>query len=761
MTCSIHVRGGHRFLAFAVSLAAALLVGSDSTRAAERPVLYVKRATWTETMLDSRTSYLRLAQQERQRSGNPNAKPFQSDAIDGAGPGQAVSVSVSGCRWMRLVAVLEQGGGNCHIWGNAKLIAKDGTVTWLSQLTPAFVRVGWGQLLKDRNWQDHPLRIGKRQFEHGIWVHANSNVCYALDGKYERFEAWVGMDADRAIGVARFKVLFEDPELLPEIWRRIAADFPAQAKTFADDAGRGYLGWFDSEAGSGLDQAVIQHALGQIGSCGDMLRKSLAELRRVKAPATDRRWLDLYARTCRVRECGTLLDRIWLAELRHGLDGLLDELVRLQVAAEDRRWDEIKTKIGRVSEVMPPAAPLDLVAMRAAIASLAKALPGRFRGAEALSAQLEDQQRQWQTLLPAVLRGETQAVQRIPALAEQARRARRAVLRCLTGMAEFLAIPAHAGMEDEWESQFASLESDLGNRGHFAQVAKETFRQQSLILDADGDPVDVVLRRTATLLADLKRTPAAASLAGPEKELAELSTANRSMERSNREARYVLFADACRVRRQIALRNPLLNFDEVLFIKRHRALFNHMCDQYYGMAATPGGGLYVLSDAFGPNPRVRDVLASSVIPRGRLKGQKLAGGPTTPPPLRFDGMGNLVGAEPEHQGGSFLSPSLSYDGRTVVFAYVECQGDPLHRHHTDPARGHWAEGRCTTFSRSTWMVRPGAIDRWHLERLRPLLAAQRPDCHDFRTARRLLALRPGVPPTPCSTWPPTAATSRA
>ena len=248
-----------------------------------------------------------------------------------------------------------------------------------------------------------------------------------------------------------------------------------------------------------------------------------------------------------------------------------------------------------------------------------------------------------------------------------------------------------AAMEQEWKSQFEALRNDLANRGYFARVAKETLRPEALVRDDDRDPADVVLRRTAALLTDLKRN-AATGLAELEQQLAGIQKANATIAPGSSEARYALFADACRVRRQIAFRNPLLRFDQLLFIKRHRALYDHMCDQYYGMAARPGGGLYVLSDPFGPNPQLRDVLAEAVLRQGRLQGQKLAGGPSTPPPLSFDGMGNLYG--PDTQGGSFLAPDLSYDGKTVVFAYVECSGDKRHRHHTDPARGHWAEGRC-------------------------------------------------------------------
>ncbi|NUQ64610.1 MAG: hypothetical protein HUU20_19255, partial [Pirellulales bacterium] len=181
-------------------------------------------------------------------------------------------------------------------------------------------------------------------------------------------------------------------------------------------------------------------------------------------------------------------------------------------------------------------------------------------------------------------------------------------------------------------------------------------------------------------------------LAGPEAHLAALQRAAAAIDPAHGEARYVLYADACRVRRQIAFCNPLLSFSELLFVKRHRAVYPHMCDQYYGMAARPGGGIYVLANPFAPGARLRDVLADSVVERGRLKGQNLSGGPNKLWNVSYDGMGN--GGGEETVGGSFLSPDLSYDGKSILFAYVECTGDRKHVFHTDPDRGHWAPGRC-------------------------------------------------------------------
>ena len=145
--------------------------------------------------------------------------------------------------------------------------------------------------------------------------------------------------------------------------------------------------------------------------------------------------------------------------------------------------------------------------------------------------------------------------------------------------------------------------------------------------------------------ADPKRLgPAVAQLDRLEQEISRLENGKKL----TAEARKKLYFDARRFARHIALSNPLLDMDRLLFITRHDpgGPF-HMCDQYYGCNAKPGGGLYVLSEPFGAEPKLRNLPADSVVETGRLKGKKLA-------------------------GGSFLSPEVSFDGKTVYFAYSEC-----------------------------------------------------------------------------------------
>ncbi len=95
-----------------------------------------------------------------------------------------------------------------------------------------------------------------------------------------------------------------------------------------------------------------------------------------------------------------------------------------------------------------------------------------------------------------------------------------------------------------------------------------------------------------------------------------------------------VFLEARRLQRQLALRNPLLHeFDTLLFTKRVPGSFNHMSDQYYGWWSKPGGGIYLLR-GFTTDAPVEQCLTASF-----------------------------------KEAGSFLRPTLSYDGRKVLFAW--------------------------------------------------------------------------------------------
>ena len=109
------------------------------------------------------------------------------------------------------------------------------------------------------------------------------------------------------------------------------------------------------------------------------------------------------------------------------------------------------------------------------------------------------------------------------------------------------------------------------------------------------------------------------------------------------EVRRELYLQARWTVREMAFANPLLDFDDLLLVKRTPAWFTtspasrtytHMCDQYYGWFSRAGGGLYVLHDFKSDQPKLRCLTESF-------------------PP------------------GNTIRPELSYDGRTVLFAHCK------------------------------------------------------------------------------------------
>ena len=257
---------------------------------------------------------------------------------------------------------------------------------------------------------------------------------------------------------------------------------------------------------------------------------------------------------------------------------------------------------------------------------------------------------------------------------------------CLVLSALFCIIPQQSGKgqykspqisngisTNEIQARFATLKKLINQfqnntqvRKRWQDIAAQTFQSDALILTSDRDPTDIVLRRTNALLVHLKSMPRTPNLVAEETLLAQLKKENTRITTQDTDTKYHLFQQILTLRRKIAFSNPLLDFDRILFIKRHflpasttwgsDMLGNHMCDQYFGFHTIPGGGLFVLENPLGDKPIIRNILTDSVCENGRFKGKRL-------------------------QPGGFLSPELSYDGNTILFAYTEAE----------PTRYKWTE----------------------------------------------------------------------
>lgn len=229
-----------------------------------------------------------------------------------------------------------------------------------------------------------------------------------------------------------------------------------------------------------------------------------------------------------------------------------------------------------------------------------------------------------------------------------------------------------------WDKEFDVLRGQIAQRPKSdpARLAREVFRPEALILETDRTPVDIVWRRTHALLAHLQAMENAPDLTS---HAAALDALRGRVEAAQRDAAVpeaevrALHRELATIRRSLSFSNPLLDFREILFLKRHRATgqnAEHMVDQYFGIYGRNGGGLYVLENPFSTAPRTRQVLAGSVVERGRLKGQAL-------------------------DFGAFLSPHLSPDGRQILFAHTEVKGSgKLHPHLDHAKAGYWDREDC-------------------------------------------------------------------
>ena len=185
------------------------------------------------------------------------------------------------------------------------------------------------------------------------------------------------------------------------------------------------------------------------------------------------------------------------------------------------------------------------------------------------------------------------------------------------------------------------------------RLIDEALRRDALIWPSDRDPLDVVLRRAEALLEHLLTMEGTPNLGSERQRLSELRQRAGQTPVSRPRVRRRLFDEVVRLRRAIALKNPLLDFDDIVFLTHHKQGRGdrHMVDQYEGHNAKPGGGVRILKDAFGLAPAVIDVLENATVADGRLRGQTLT-------------------------GGSFISLELDYDTQTIYFAWTQAKDVP-------------------------------------------------------------------------------------
>jgi formylglycine-generating enzyme required for sulfatase activity len=181
--------------------------------------------TWQETMLASREALARL---ESERAGTDRLKTWVSPIVRGGDPARHVNIPAAGQKELYLFVVgAPEVVAGCATWADAKLVASNGAETRICHLKGVDIQAPQHSI--DRNLESGvsgPLRINGRRFDHGIHVYAPARIRVPLGGRYERFEAEIGIGdwvADR--GSVRFVVTGPEGAARLDLWDAVAEDF--------------------------------------------------------------------------------------------------------------------------------------------------------------------------------------------------------------------------------------------------------------------------------------------------------------------------------------------------------------------------------------------------------------------------------------------------------------------------------------------------------------------------------------------------------
>jgi hypothetical protein len=218
-------------------------------------------------------------------------------------------------------------------------------------------------------------------------------------------------------------------------------------------------------------------------------------------------------------------------------------------------------------------------------------------------------------------------------------------------------------MRASWQEDYARIQKEIAEYRESQVSGTEplipVMDEHARILASDRDVLDVQLRRLQALLDALKNMLRAPNLQEEQDALDRLRLKSASMEPSKRDAvarRRRLFMECRALARRVALRNPLLDFDEIIFnsfehqIQKNN-IMNH--DQDVGYSAAPGGGIGIIKGFKTDNPTGRNLMQGVTIQNGPYKGLDIS-----------------------MAQGSFNSFDPAFDGKRIVFAWTRRGENP-------------------------------------------------------------------------------------
>ncbi len=222
--------------------------------------------------------------------GKPTARIARSQVLKPMQEAERIELDVTGCENLWLNA---QGIPDYHYartaWCEPELIKADGTVVRLTTIKPTQAKVGWGQMLIDKDLNNAPLKIRNRQFAFGYWVHADSTLVFKLDRQYTKFRAWVGVTGGATPGSSRF--VASDTSIATILGGSVVVELDRRFPRMQRLSHRFIDAWANGKPDLAETQALVSAYAAQMKKAWPGFQQRIGTLKAAAAP--EHKWLAL------------------------------------------------------------------------------------------------------------------------------------------------------------------------------------------------------------------------------------------------------------------------------------------------------------------------------------------------------------------------------------------------------------------------------------------------------------------------------------
>ena len=185
--------------------------------------------------------------------------PVASKVMHKGDAPEKITVDVTGLDELVLYSDGTEDGTNYDhaLWGDAKFIAPDGSVTYLDKMSFKYAKSDY-DIKRNKTFGDDDPAIGDKKYEHSVLLHSEGEIVVVLDKKYKTFEAEVGIEHNATNDAS---VIFKVQNVSArDFAEKMYQEYPQETGAFLESAGMSVAQWLSSTDGSIEKKAALNLA---------------------------------------------------------------------------------------------------------------------------------------------------------------------------------------------------------------------------------------------------------------------------------------------------------------------------------------------------------------------------------------------------------------------------------------------------------------------------------------------------------------------